>query len=260
MQFDNIDNSGSKVTNSPEFSKGQFFKTDDATNRIVDNKAHYLVVTGIIVKDGKYLITKRAPTEKAFPNLWTVPGGKLTMEDYTSRRKDTSAHWYNIFENLLKREVMEEVGLNVKNIGYIEIPPNLVTLQSGISNRHSRTMGNIINWNVYITSLSYTKMLLQKAMHFSAWMNASWVSKCPQIKREGLFDIREDGIPTIIVSLFAEHEHGDVKLCPALTDHAWIKLEEAKNYELIEGIYEELEMLDNHLKGKKLGVWKNEHQ
>ena len=38
-------------------------------------KAHYLVVTGIILKDGKFLITKRAPTEKAFPNQWTVPVG-----------------------------------------------------------------------------------------------------------------------------------------------------------------------------------------
>ncbi len=33
-----IENSGNKVTNSPEFSKGQFFKTDDATNRIVHRK------------------------------------------------------------------------------------------------------------------------------------------------------------------------------------------------------------------------------
>ncbi len=32
----------------------------------------------------------------------------------------------------------------------IEIPPNSVTLQSGISNRHSRTKGDTINGNVYI--------------------------------------------------------------------------------------------------------------
>lgn len=157
-----------------------------------ENKAHYIVVTGIIVKDGKYLITKRAPTEKAFPNLWTVPGGKLEMKDYSSRSKDTSAHWYNIFENLLKREIMEEVGLEVGKIGYV-------------------------------TSLCY---------------------------------IREDGIPTIIVSLFANHDRGEIKLCSALTDFAWVSLEEAKNYQLIEGIYEELDMLDKHLKGERLGEWR----
>ena len=53
-------------------------------------KAHYLVVTGIVIKDGKFLITKRSPTEKAFPNQWTVPGGKLELDDYAKRPKDTS--------------------------------------------------------------------------------------------------------------------------------------------------------------------------
>jgi len=50
------------------------------------NKAHYVVVTCIIVKDGKFLITKRAPTEKAFPNQWTVPGGKLEASDYQNQQ------------------------------------------------------------------------------------------------------------------------------------------------------------------------------
>src|SRR3989344_3616603 len=68
-------------------------------------KAHYLVVTGILIKDNKFLITKRAPTEKAFPNQWTVPGGKLELDDYAKRPKDTSAHWYNVFEDLLKRKI-----------------------------------------------------------------------------------------------------------------------------------------------------------
>jgi 8-oxo-dGTP pyrophosphatase MutT (NUDIX family) len=155
-------------------------------------KAHYLVVTGILAKDGKFLITKRAPTEKAFPNQWTVPGGKLELDDYVKRPKDTSAHWYNIFEDLLKREVMEEVGVNIKNIRYL-------------------------------TSLSY---------------------------------IRSDNIPTIIVSLFADPDDGEIKLCSALTEYAWVTLEEAKNYELIEGIYEELEMLDRFLKGESAGTWR----
>lgn len=154
-------------------------------------KAHYVVVTGIIIKDGKYLITKRAPTEKAFPNQWTVPGGKLELKDYVNRPKDTSAHWYNIFEDLLKREVKEETSLEIANMRYL-------------------------------TSLSY---------------------------------IRSDNIPTIIVSLFADYADGDVKLCDALTEHAWVTLHEAKQYDLIEGIYEELEMLDNHLRGKAAGTW-----
>jgi 8-oxo-dGTP pyrophosphatase MutT (NUDIX family) len=156
------------------------------------NLAHYIVVTGIMAKDGKYLITKRADWEKAFPGRWTVPGGKFEALDYLLRKKDTASHWYNVMENLLKREIMEEVGLEIKNIGYV-------------------------------TSLVY---------------------------------LREDGIPCLIISLFAEPKTGEVKLCNALTEFTWVSLEEAKNYDLIEGIYEELEILDRSLKTGLIDEWK----
>ncbi|MBI2672460.1 NUDIX domain-containing protein [Candidatus Woesearchaeota archaeon] len=80
------------------------------------NKAHYVTATAIIIKDGKFLITKRSPNEKAFPNLWTVPGGKLEQKDYINKQKDTKDCWYNAIENLLKREVKEETNLEIKNI------------------------------------------------------------------------------------------------------------------------------------------------
>jgi 8-oxo-dGTP pyrophosphatase MutT (NUDIX family) len=158
----------------------------------VNQKMHYVVATCIIVKDGKYLITKRAPFEKAFPNQWTVPGGKLESKDFTSREKDAKELWYNVVEDLVEREVMEEVGLKIQNIGYV-------------------------------TSLAY---------------------------------IRVDGVPTIIISLYGDYLSGEVKLCRALTEYAWVSLEEAKNYDLIDGIYDELSMLDKHLRGEKLGKWK----
>jgi 8-oxo-dGTP pyrophosphatase MutT (NUDIX family) len=156
------------------------------------NKAHYVVVTGILVKDGKYLITKRADWEKAFPGMWTVPGGKLEVLDYVLKNKDTEHHWYNVFENLLKKEVMEEVGLELGNIGYV-------------------------------TSMVY---------------------------------VRPDDVPCIIVSLFAEPIGDKVNLCNALTEYAWVDLEEAKKYDLIDGIYEELVILDNFLKKGENMNWK----
>jgi len=158
------------------------------------NKAHYVVATGIIVKDGKYLIAKRSEKEKAFPGKWTVPGGKLEVDDYKKRPQDTAAgQWYNICEDIVKREVMEEVGLKVKGLKYV-------------------------------TSLVF---------------------------------VRPDGISTLVISLAGDYAEGEVKLCKDLTDYAWVTLEEAKNYELIDGIYEEIEMLDNSLKGKDMGTWKN---
>jgi 8-oxo-dGTP pyrophosphatase MutT (NUDIX family) len=155
------------------------------------NLMHYAVVTGILINsEGKFLITKRADWEKAFPGRWTVPGGKLEVLDYALREKDTPYHWYNIFEYLLKREVLEEVNLEIENIDYV-------------------------------TSMVY---------------------------------IRPDKIPCIIISLYADVKSEDVKLCNALTDFAWINLDEAKNYDLIEGIYDELVILSKKIKGKKV-LW-----
>ena len=77
-----------------------------------DPHAHFVSATAIINKDGKYLITKRSPNEKAFPNMWTVPGGKISVEDYANLPKPTPSAWYGAIEEALKREVKEEAGLN----------------------------------------------------------------------------------------------------------------------------------------------------
>lgn len=155
------------------------------------NQAHYITATVIPVRNGKFLIAKRAEWEKAFPGKWTVPGGKLEVLDYVLREKDTGFHWYNVLENLAKREVKEEVGLEIENLDYV-------------------------------TSLVY---------------------------------IRSDKIPSLIISLWAEAPKGEVRLCNALTEYKWVSLEEAKRYDLIEGIYEELEILDKKLKTGKMGEW-----
>ena len=153
------------------------------------NQLHYVVVTGILVnKERKFLITKRADWEKAFPGRWTVPGGKLKVLEYVLREKDTPHHWYNIFEDVLKREIMEEVGIKVKNVDYV-------------------------------TSMVY---------------------------------IRPDKVPCIIVSLYSEVQEENVRLCNALSEYAWVDLQEAKEYDLIEGIYDELAILDKKLKGEKV--------
>ena len=89
-------------------------------------KAHYVSVTGIIRKDNKYLICKRSPNEKAFPNKWCVPGGKIEKKDFETTPKDTSDHWFDIFEKTLVKEIAEETNLKIKNIGYVS---NLVFIR-----------------------------------------------------------------------------------------------------------------------------------
>jgi 8-oxo-dGTP pyrophosphatase MutT (NUDIX family) len=69
--------------------------------------------------------------------------------------------------------------------------------------------------------------------------------------------IREDNIPVLILSLFGSPEtNEEVKLCDALTEYKWVNLEEAKNYDLIEGIYDELRILDKKLKDGKSEGWR----
>lgn len=80
---------------------------------------HEVVITAIVVKDGKYLITRRSKNKKRFPGKWTVPGGKLETKDYTSLKKDTEHYWYNVLEKVLRREVKEEVGIDIENIVYV---------------------------------------------------------------------------------------------------------------------------------------------
>jgi 8-oxo-dGTP pyrophosphatase MutT (NUDIX family) len=155
----------------------------------MDNeKMHYVSVTGIIRKDGKYLICKRSPNEKAFPNKWCVPGGKIERSDFINLPKDTSSHWLGIFEKTLRKEIKEETNLEIKNIGYVS----------------------------------------------------------------SLVFIRPNGCSTIIVSLYGEHASGDVKLsAEELSEHAWVSLEEAKKYDLIENIYEQLEQVEGMFNKKK---------
>ena len=80
---------------------------------------HEVAITAIIVKDGKYLIIRRSPNKRRFPGMWTVPGGKMETSDYLKLPKDTEHYWYNVLERTLRREVKEEVGIEISNIEYV---------------------------------------------------------------------------------------------------------------------------------------------
>ncbi len=89
---------------------------------------HRIVVTGIIWKEDaggtrRYLITKRSPNKKAWPDKWTVPGGGMEVDDYihgeTTFANSESPQWYNAVEKTLRREIKEEVNLEVSDIAYL---------------------------------------------------------------------------------------------------------------------------------------------
>jgi 8-oxo-dGTP pyrophosphatase MutT (NUDIX family) len=92
------------------------------------NELHRIAVTGIVYKKGedgayRYLVTKRSPHKKAWPGKWTVPGGGLEVSDYMSAeptyQNSESPQWYNAIEKTLRREILEEVGVEVDTIEYL---------------------------------------------------------------------------------------------------------------------------------------------
>ncbi|MFC1613380.1 NUDIX hydrolase [Patescibacteria group bacterium] len=70
-----------------------------------NKKLHIVAITAIIKHNGKCLIIKRGENEIAFPGKWTLPGGKV--EDKSSAIET------------LKRETLEEVGLQVDKISFL---------------------------------------------------------------------------------------------------------------------------------------------
>ena len=155
--------------------------------KIKDNELHRITSTAIIHKSGKYLILKRSPDKKAFPNKWTVPGGGLEVDDYINTKKTTKDLWYFAIENSLRREIREEVNLEMGRVKY----------------------------------------LLDIAF------------------------IIPDGTPNIILSFHCPYKSGKIKHDKDTIDHAWVACKEAKKYDLIEGILEEIEMVEKILKGGK---------
>lgn len=158
---------------------------------IQNKEMHRIDSTAIIYRkrgdDYEYMITRRSLTKKAWPGKWTVPGGGLDTDDYTGTTPTNAAGlWYFAIENSLKREVKEEVNLDIDKIRYL------------------------------------------LDMTF----------------------IRPDGVPAIVLSFYAQYVSGEVTLDGDSIEFAWATCAECKNYELIEGIYEEIEMVDKILKGK----------
>ncbi len=146
---------------------------------------HRITSTAIVCKAGKYLITQRSLNKKVFPGKWHVPGGGLAVGDYKNSPKNKAGQWYFAVENSLRREIREEVGLEVKKL----------------------------------------KFLLDLAF------------------------IRPDGIPVATLSYWAQYKSGKVKLDEDSIDYKWVTLAEAKKYDLIDGIWEEIEMVDKILEG-----------
>ncbi len=68
-----------------------------------------------------------------------------------------------------------------------------------------------------------------------------------------LATIHPDGSPSIVISCIARFAGGEVRLQQEEADQfAWVTVEEAKNYPLVDGIYDELVMVRKKLAGEEV--------
>jgi 8-oxo-dGTP pyrophosphatase MutT (NUDIX family) len=64
---------------------------------------HIVAVKAWVKKDKKFLLARRGLEEVHMPGVWSIPGGKV----------DDSSETVNVLQETLKREVLEEVGLEI---------------------------------------------------------------------------------------------------------------------------------------------------
>lgn len=72
----------------------------------------FKIITSLVIidKEGRFLLGKRSEDEDVFPGLWSIPGGKV---EHGPMQKD-------VLENNLKKEVLEEFGVEVEIEDYIK--------------------------------------------------------------------------------------------------------------------------------------------
>lgn len=75
---------------------------------------HRIVATCIIYKpDRTFLLCKRPPDAFVFKDKWGHPGGGMDRDDYVRTSLTLPDGWTNPLEAALRREVRDEVGLEV---------------------------------------------------------------------------------------------------------------------------------------------------
>ncbi|MBI3421261.1 MAG: NUDIX domain-containing protein [Candidatus Sungbacteria bacterium] len=71
-----------------------------------------------------------------------------------------------------------------------------------------------------------------------------------------LATIHGDGSPSLVISCMADYASGEIVLQEAELDQsAWVSLEEAETYDLIDGIYDELVLVEQKRKGLGRAEW-----
>lgn len=156
-------------------------------------KLFYFVANVVVYReeDGKCLILKRSDREKVHPGKYAVPGGKLEWKDFDllnpTRFNGEVLDFENSVEDLLKREVLEEAG--------IEIQDNLIYLNSVAFVRPDETPVVLVK---FAAKYKQGEVVLEE----DAFDDYAWVDANELKDYDCILGIQEEVIRTI--DLFSE--------------------------------------------------------
>lgn len=141
------------------------------------DKLFYFVANVVVYResDKKCLILKRDEREKVHPGRYGVPGGKLEWGDMditkSTRINGDVIDFENAVENLLKREVKEEAGIEIEN--------KLIYINSVAFVRPDETPVVLVKFGAKYRN---GEVVLEKgAFTDYAWVNAEEVKNYPCI-------------------------------------------------------------------------------
>lgn len=74
------------------------------------------IVCGIIQEGGKVILGKKAKGRPPYPNVWHTPGGGTEDKELSEKLFNARDFDNDYFHQELKREMKEELGVEIKNI------------------------------------------------------------------------------------------------------------------------------------------------
>ena len=122
------------------------------------------IVCGIIQHKGKVLLGKKSKGRPPYPDVWHTPGGGVNNNTLAQTLIANNDFDNIYFQNELQREMMEELGLVIKNIKciipeYREAPREAVTK-------------NKLNEDTHYYFLEYLCVMMQDSIVSSFVLNS----------------------------------------------------------------------------------------
>lgn len=136
------------------------------------------IVSAIIQDNDKILLGRKSPGRGPYPDVWHTPGGGIENQIEVKKLFEKADYDNQFFHSELKREVKEELGIEIKNLQCIIPKYRSVPLEDETPNKH----GEITHYYFLEYLCEYAGGNLRPADDL---VEAKWVKK-DELKRVDL--------------------------------------------------------------------------